>query len=363
MRRANHRLVPRRPPRWLNTLLTEGNRNVHRTYELPSPAQAKRPVRWLALLPWLAVAYAATGVYSVGPGQLAVVRRCGRMLARYQTPGLHFGFPWPIDRVDIVDVTQSKRVSIGWNPRRAGGTQPASAAPQMADVGLLERTLGRKIEPQQAECLTGDRNIIIASAIVQYRISDPGKYLFRAADLPALIRNVASSALARTVAGMKVDDVLTLRRVAVQNEVMEQTQERLDRYDAGMLITSVSLEGTKPPDEVADAFRDVTAAREDRQRMINEAEGYASQLEPKARGEAARIRLEAEAYARQVVEKARGDADRFIREVAQLRYGRQLTVRRLILETAEEVLPRLKKVILDRRGQTPVDLGLIEEKP
>jgi membrane protease subunit HflK len=322
-------------------------------------------MRWLALVPWVALAYAATGFYSVQPGEQAVVRRCGLVLPRYQPPGLHFGFPYPIDRVDVVQVTKSKRVSVrvsaGQSPSEAAGEEPAEAA--AGGVGLLERALGRKIDPRQAECLTGDRNLIVVSAIVQYRISDAGEYLFNTVDVPTLINNVAASSLTSVIASMRVDDILTAKRIAVQNQVMEDTKETLSRCGAGALVTSVSLEGVKAPDEVADAFRDVTAAREDRSRLVNEAEGYANQLEPQTRGEAERIRMEAEAYAQQIVSQAKGDADRFLKEAAQLAEGRDLTIRRLILETMEEVMPRLNKIILDGRGGGPVDLGLFEEKP
>jgi membrane protease subunit HflK len=313
-------------------------------------------------LPWLVLAYGATGFYSVQPDEQAVVRRCGRALPHYQPPGLHFGFPYPIDRVDVVQVRKSKRVglSVRRPPRdlaRADQAVPGAAS------GLLERALGRKIEPQQSECLTGDRNLIVVSAILQYRISDAGKYLFHTRDVTALISNAAAASLTAVIASMPVDDVLTLERIAIQNEVTRQTQEALDRYDAGVVVTSVSLEGVKAPDDVADAFRDVTAAREDQQRMINEAEGYANRLEPQARGEAERIRIEGEGYAEQAVKQARGNADRFLKEAAQLADARELTIKRLILETMEEVLPRLNKIILDGRGQGPIDLGLFEEKP
>jgi membrane protease subunit HflK len=322
-------------------------------------------VRWLALVPWIVLAYAATGLYSVQPDEQAVVRRCGRVLPRYQPPGLHFGFPYPIDRVEVVQVTKSKRVSVrvsaGQRASGEGGQEPADAA--AGGVGLLERPLGRKIDPQQAECLTGDRNLIIVSAIVQYRISDAGEYLFNTVDVPTLINNVAASSLTSVIASMRVDDILTVQRIAIQNQVLKDTQDTLNRYRAGALVTSVSLEGVKAPDDVADAFRDVTAAREDRQRLVNEAEGYANQLEPQTRGEAERIRMEAEGYAGQIVKQAQGDSDRFLKEAAQLADGRDVTIRRLILETMEEVLPRLNKIILDGRGGGPVDLGLFEEKP
>ena len=129
-----------------------------------------------------------------------------------------------------------------------------------------------------------------------------------------------------------------------------------------MQIRSVTLETVRPPQEVDEAFRDVTSAREDRQRTINEAQGYAAALLPSARGEAERIRLEAEGYAAETVERARGEADRFERVVAQLGTGRDVTIERLILETLEEVLPRIKKIVLDEQAKKQIDLGVIEDQ-
>ena len=144
-------------------------------------------------------------------------------------------------------------------------------------------------------------------------------------------------------------------------------KERLAQWEdegrgLGVQINSVTLETVRPPQEVDEAFRDVISAREDRQRAINEAQGFAAALIPSARGEAERIRLEAEGSAAETVEKARGEADRFDRIVAQLASGREVTVRRLILETLEEVLPRLKKIVLDDQARKQIDLGVIEDQ-
>ena len=130
----------------------------------------------------------------------------------------------------------------------------------------------------------------------------------------------------------------------------------------GVQVNSVTLAAVRPPQEVEPAFRDVVAAREDRQRAINEAEGYAAAVLPNARGEAQRIRLEAEGAAAETTEKARGEADRFERMVAELAGGRELTVRRLVLETFEEVLPRLKKIVFDDQARKQLDLGVIEDQ-
>lgn len=309
------------------------------------------------LLPWLLAAYLATGVYSVGPSERAVVRRCGRLLPAVQPPGLHVGFPWGIDRVTKVRTHELKRVGV-WKT-------------------LTDRVVGRQSEPRQAELLTGDRNLILVSAVVQYEVSDPGAFLFHVSEAPSssaassgvdvLIENLAAAALASAITAMPVDDVLTVQRVAIQQKVRSAIQGWLDRqasgHEVGVRIVSVSLEDLRPPQEVAEAFRDVTSAKADGLRAVNEAESYANVLREESRGEVERIAQDAAGFAYQVTEKARGDAERFTKIAAQLASGRELTLRRLILETMEEVLPRLRKIVLDGRAEKGVDLGLFEDEP
>jgi membrane protease subunit HflK len=234
-------------------------------------------------------------------------------------------------------------------------------------LSLEDRNLGRAIEPRRAACLAGDRNLIAVSAIVQYDILDAKAYLIRTADVPLAIENLATAELSAAIASRDVDDILTLGRLEIQQQVLAAVKRRLAQWDQagrglGVQINAVTLEAARPPQEVDEAFRDVISAREDRQRVVNEAQGFAAALLPSARGQAERIRLEAEGTATEMIERARGEADRFDRMVAQLGSGRDVTVRRLILETLEEVLPRLKKIVLDDHAQKQIDLGVIEDQ-
>jgi membrane protease subunit HflK len=292
----------------------------------------------------LLAVYLATGIYSVRPNELAVVRRCGKVLEQHRLPGLHFGLPYGIDRVTRVKFQEQKRVSVG--------------------MSQTEKALGRRNQPRDSEYLTGDRNLIMISANVQYQIDDPNDYLFNAVDVAALVGDAAAGRLASVISGMNVDDVLTIERSTIQTEVKTATQKALNGYAAGVRVTSVLLdEDTEPPQEVAEAFRDVTAAREDRQRLINEAQGYANRLKEQAEADANSLLEEAEGFAGEARLMARGDADRF-RQIAQrLPEQRSLTLKRLILETMEEVLPRMKKIVLDRPAAESVDLGIIEANP
>ena len=292
----------------------------------------------LLLVAALAIGYLATGLYTVQPNEVAVVRRCGKLLEGVRDPGLHFGLPYGFDRVDKLRLMELKRVGVG--------------------IGLADRSVGRRLQPQQAEALTGDRNLILISAVVQYRIAAPEEFLLATQDVAGLIEDAAGSALTSVISSMSVDDVLTTQRIAVQNNVRQRAQKLLRRYGVGVEIVSVSLEGTAPPQEVAAAFRDVISAREDKQRAENEAEGYRNRLAPQARGEAKRTLLEAEAYADELARMAEGDAARFAQMAGELKGGRKLTSRRLILETMERVLPRLKKVVVDADAGQQLDLGI-----
>jgi membrane protease subunit HflK len=219
--------------------------------------------------------------------------------------------------------------------------------------------MGRMADPREAECLTGDRNLLYVPAVVQYEVSDPASYLFRVSDTEELLRAVTASALSRAIATRPVDDVLTVDRLAIQEEARRSAQDVLRRCGVGVRIVAVALEGLSAPREVADAFRDVTRAREDRGRAINEADGYAKRLIPQTRGDVGRIRLEAEAYREEAREKARGEVDRFERLAATVREHRTLSFRRLFLEKIERILPRLKKIVVDE-SSGPVDIGILE---
>jgi membrane protease subunit HflK len=293
------------------------------------------------------VIWSVSGIYVIQPNERAVVWRCGRILPDVSMPGIHFGLPYGLDRVSRVKMFEQKRVGIG--------------------SGLDDRNRGRTAEPRRAECLAGDRNLIEVSAVVQYEIVDAKEYLVRASDVPATIENLATAELSSQVASRAVDDIFTTGRADIQLHVLTALKERLgqlerDGLGIGVQVNAVTLDLDQPPQEVEPAFRDVVAAREDRQRAINEAEGYAAALLPSARGEADRVRREAEGAAAEATEKARGEADRFDRMLTQLTSGRELTIQRLVLETLEEVLPRLKKIVVDERSGKPIDLGILEDQ-
>jgi membrane protease subunit HflK len=292
---------------------------------------------WLALL----LLYLLSGVYFVAPEQQAVVTRFGRVVAKGVTPGIHYHLPWPVESVTKLKVLETKRLTIG--------------------VEMPDQALGRAAAEQY---LTGDQNIITVRMAVQYAIKDPAAYLYRSRESAGMIARAVESAFAQTIAAKPVDDILTTGKIAVQNDTLRRSREILDAYQSGVFISSINIENVIPPAEVADAFREVAGARADRDRIVNEAHGYANDAIARAEGEAGKLTSDAESYRQQRVNEAEGDAARFTKLHAEYSKARDLTERRLYLEAMEEILPRVKKVVIDSSGsKTLMDLGIIKPNP
>src|SRR5947209_6500002 len=271
----------------------------------------------------LAVVYLLSGVYVVRANEQAVVRRFGRVVAARVPPGAHYRLPFPIDRIDRLKVREQKVISVGFD--------------------LPDALLGRQPTRGQTEFLTGDQNLVNVELLVQYVIRDPGAYLFAARDVSQVLRLAAEAALAETVAHRRVDALLTTGKVAVQGELRQEAQRVLDSYGPGgagigIDLTAINLNRIAPPAEVEDAFRQVANAREDRSRLINEAEGRANDLLPRARGEADRNLKEAQGYCERKVLEARGDAERFVHAYEAYRRSKDVTSARLYIEAMEEIL-------------------------
>lgn len=279
----------------------------------------------LILIIWL-----ASGVYTVGPGEQGVIRRFGKVI-RKTSAGLNFHFPWPIEQRDVVNIARIRRLELGFrsNPRRPSITRPV---------------------PRESLMLTGDENIVDAQLIVQWRIKEPVKFLFRLQDPVSTLRAATEIALRSRVGNTTVDEVLTVGRAKVQEETRAFLQKLMDTYESGILITAVKLQTVDAPDQVKDAFHEVVRAREDREKLIRQAEGYREDLIPKARGKAREIIRGAEAYKEERILRARGDAARFKSVLVEYKNAPEVTRERLHLETLERVLPNVEKIITDSRG-------------
>ncbi len=286
------------------------------------------------------VLWILSGTYIVRPEQQAVITRFGAVVEPRVYPGLHYALPWPIDRVAKVKVNELQRLVIGGDP--------------------ADSVLGRT-NPLASQFLTGDENIINMRVVVQYFVGVPVNFLFRSQDVAKLTGAAVETELAQRVARRGVDEVLTTERIAIQDEVLAAAQRLLDAYGAGVKLSTVNIDNASPPAEAADAFRDVTSARADTERIVNEAYGYANDLIPRARGEATQLTESAEAYRQSKVNDAMGDAARFNAISAEYEKAKQVTGERLYLETMEAILPKVKKLVVDSHSN--IDLTIIGKKP
>jgi membrane protease subunit HflK len=277
-----------------------------------------------------------TGLYAVPPEQQAVVTRFGAVIERRVYPGIHFALPWPIDSVWRVKVNQLQRLAIGGD---------------LAD-GVLGRT-----QPLESQFLTGDQNIIHMRVVVQFSVGVPADYLFHPMDAPKTIGAAVEAELARRVARRGVDSILTTERMATQEEVLGAAQARLNEYGIGVKLSTVNIDTIAPPPAAADAFRDVASARADTARIVNEAHGYANDLVPRARGEAVQLTQSAQAYRQTRIDEAAGDAARFDALATEYAKAADVTGTRLYLETMEQILPRVRKLVVDAKGN--VDLYIV----
>lgn len=302
----------------------------------PQLAGAERPwsVRRIVLI--AASLWALSGVYLVGPDQQAVETLFGAVVAPGVMPGLHYALPWPIERVTKLKVRQLRRLVVGGD--------------------AADAVIGRR-QPLRSQFLTGDQNIINLRVAVQYSVSVPVDFLFRAQDPAQLIGAAVEAEMARRVAFRSVDAVLTTEKIAIQDEVRSAAQKWLNDCGSGIVLSTVNIETAAPPPEAADAFRDVASARADTSRIVSNAQGYANDLIPKARGEARQMAEEAEGYRQRKVNEAAGDAARFEQIAAEYKRAAAVTRCRLYLEIVDQVLPRIKKVIVDQNGK--VDLTII----
>ena len=222
--------------------------------------------------------------------------------------------------------------------------------------------------PEESRMLTGDENMVDVNVIVQYRIVDPVHYLFNVRNPDRTVRLAAEAAIRQVVGRKPIDEALTTGKGVIQQETMETLQAILDRYRSGLTIVAVQLQDVNPPKEVSQAFKDVASAREDKNRLINESQGYRNKVIPEARGRVAEIVERATAYRETKVRQARGDAGRFLATLTEYRKAPDITRTRLHLEMIKEIMPSVEKVILDKQGSgvlpiLPLRDGAKELKP
>jgi membrane protease subunit HflK len=313
----------------MSTLLTSKAEELAAA-EAPRNARKKYALYLVAL-------WAVLGIYVVATEEQAVLTTFGAVTVQRATPGVGWHWPWPIGEVHKLKVRELKRAFIGGEVADEANAIPA--------------------EPTLSQFITGDQNIINVRTVVQFSVADPADYLFKAADANLAVSNAVEAELGRQIAARTVDEVLTTEKVAIQEIVRRRAQQLIDEYQLGVVISTVNIRSVTPPPEAADAFRDVASARADRDRISNEAQGYANDIVPRARGEAQQMLISSLGYKERIINEADGDAARFALLAAEYSKNRQVTRDRLFLETMEEVLPRLRKTIVDEGGN--LDLTIV----
>jgi membrane protease subunit HflK len=270
-------------------------------------------------------------VHIIQPAERGVVLRFGGYVDTMQ-PGLNFRLPRPFENVIRVNVAQNRDVLIGY---RASGS----------DRGAKSATV-----PSEARMLTRDENIVDVRFAIQYNIKSASDYVFKVKDPDLTLREATESAIREIVGKSDMDFVLKEGRSDIVDRVKVLIQKTLDNYGAGLMIISVNMQDAQPPTEVQHSFDDAVKAREDQQRVINEAEAYSNDVLPRARGAAARQIEEASAYKEQVVAQADGEAQRFERILTEYKKAPEVTRQRLYIETMEQVLSNSSKVMIDVQG-------------
>lgn len=289
----------------------------------------------------LVVLWAASGFYRVNPDEQGVVMRFGAF-DRTAPPGLNYHIPWPVETVTTPRVTRENRVDVGF---RAA-----------ADAGPNIRPVASRDVLEESLMLTGDENIIDIDFAVLWRIRDAGAFLFNTRNPEATVKSAAESVMREVIGRTPIQPALTEARAQIAQEVQRGTQAILDQYRSGVEVTGVQLLKVDPPAQVVDSFRDVQRANADRERARNEAESYRNDIIPRARGEAERMVQEAEGFRESQVARARGEAGRFISVLTAYQAAQDVTLRRMYIETMEEILRRNPKVLVDSGLQGVVPL-------
>jgi membrane protease subunit HflK len=282
--------------------------------------------------------YLASGFYVVEPEQRGVVTRFGKLVNDNVMPGMHYHWPWPIESVQRPRTTQVRSLSIAFRNNLQ--------IKDSKDINVLEG----------GELLTGDENLVQANLQIQYIIRRPKNYLSNAVDPDAILRRLVKSSSIEHFASMTVDDVLTTGRNKLQAGLKQDIQTLADSYKLGIRLTSVQLQSVEPPGSsgVANAFKSVASAREEKQKLVQEAAGERNRLLPKARADAeARLR-DAEAYAKEVMERSQGDSERFVAIWQEYNKAKSITSYRLYMDALEKIMPNVKKLIINPDAETLV---------
>lgn len=274
----------------------------------------------------IAGVWLVSGVFIVQEGQTAVITTFGKFTGT-ASPGMNWRIPYPVQQHEIVNLSKVRTIEVGY------------------------RSSSKSKQPREALMLTDDENIVDVQFAVQYKLKSASEFLFNNRDQDEdLIRQVAETAVREVVGKNKMDFVLYEGRDKVSLDVAALMQQILERYQAGILVTNVTMQGVQPPEQVQAAFDDAVKAGQDKERQKNEGQAYANEVIPKAKGEASRIIQEAEGYRAKVVANAEGNASRFKQVLAEYQKAPAVTRDRMYLETMQQIFASTSKVMMDSKS-------------
>ena len=312
----------------------------------------KPPIKmiFIGVLVLIGLAVVFSTVFTIQPEEVGIVLRFGRY-TRTADPGLNFKMPAPVEQVLKVPVQRQLKQEFGF---------------QTAEAGVRTRYSDRDLRSESL-MLTGDLNVADVEWIAQYRVDDPFKYLFKVRNVTKTFRDMNEAVMRSVVGDRSVDEVITVGRLEIEDEVKLKLQELCVRYETGIVVDQIVLQNVNPPDPVKPSFNEVNQAEQERDRSINEARGEYNRVIPKAGGEAAQVIEQARGYAIDRVNRAKGDAVLFEEVYTAYRRAPEVTRRRIFLETMESIYPAMeRKILLDNslEGVLPLlQLGGTEVKP
>ena len=283
----------------------------------------------------------AGSIYQISPEEIGAILRFGKYV-RATDPGLHFKLPLGIEKLIKVPVQRQLKMEFGFRTTRPG-------------IRTEYRVTTESI--REAVMLTGDLNVAVVEWIVQYKIKDPYKYLFKIRDAESTFRYMNEAVVRRVVGDNSVDEVITIGRARIANEAQEELQELCDLYEIGIEVNQLIFQDVNPPDQVKPSFNEVNESLQEKERKINEAWSEYNELIPRSRGEAQQMISAAEGYAMERVNNSKGDANRFIAIYREYARAPLVTRKRLYLETINVILPKIgKKIIFDEKQKNILPL-------
>ncbi len=304
-----------------------------------SPYITPKRVLWAVLILFV-LAFAATSFYTVDADEVALVLRFGKYVKQTE-PGLHFKLPLGIEKAITVPVKKLFKEEFGYRTIRAG----------------VRTQFDTRDYPNESLLLTGDFNIADVEWVVQYKILDPSKYLFQIRRPRQALRDLSEAVMSAVTGDRTFTEALTIGRIEIAAEAHKRLQELLDLYETGIYIDSVALQNVNAPESVKSAFNSVNEAKQEKESSINEAKKDRNESVPKARGLALKMISEAEGFALKRVNEATGDAERFNAIRQEYQNAKEVTRRRLYLETMSEILPTVKELyVIDGKSNTPIPI-------